>query len=175
MNFKKVNDILKEIEEKESKNKELQEKIRKEKEEKNKKKKEAEKKRIEKQKEKKKGEENANIKKAQTISNLKFKDIMNFWNEEAEKEKDYWAKKIKEINSRQNCLNKNIVEFEKNNENLNIIEKIGEQKALSKEEISKKKEITQLLEDMNAMGEIIKEEINSEKKNVQTNLSLKTK
>ena len=139
MNFKKVKDILKEIEEKERKNKELQEKIKKEKEEKNKKKEEAEKKRIEKQKQKKKEEENQNKKRAQTISNLKFKDIVNFWNEEAEKEKDYWAKIIKEINNRQNCLKKNTVEFEKNNENLNIIEKIGEQKALSKEEISKKK------------------------------------
>ena len=164
MNFKKVKDILKEIEEKERKNKELQEKIKKEKEEKNKKKEEAEKKRIEKQKQKKIEEENQNKKRAQTISNLKFKDIVNFWNEEAEKEKDYWAKIIKEINNRQNCLKKNTVEFEKNNENLNIIEKIGKQKALSKEEISKKKEITQLLEDMNAMGEIIKEEIHSDKK-----------
>ena len=106
MNFKKVKDILKEIEEKENKNKELQEKIKKEKEEKNKKKEEAEKKRIEKQKQKKIEEENQNKKRAQTISNLKFKDIVNFWNEEAEKEKDYWAKIIKEINNRQNCLKK---------------------------------------------------------------------
>ena len=162
MNFK---DIIKNIQEKENKNKELLEKNLIETEKRKLKKKEL--------------TEQVFIKKSNTFSikeekefkepqNLKRKSIqerIQFWNDLAEREKEYWAKIIKEINARQNnSTNNTKIYFNKNNENLNIIEKAGELKGLSKEEISKNKEITQLIEDMNAMGTIIKESIKLEKK-----------
>ena len=68
---------------------------------------------------------------------------------------------IQEINERQNNLNK---VNQEQNENLEIIEKLGKIKSLPHEEIIKEKKKTQLLEDMNAMGTILKEQIIKEKK-----------
>ena len=72
---------------------------------------------------------------------------------------------IKEINERQsNLIKENKIHNEIKNENLEIIEKVGKSKSLSDEEITKEKNKTQLLEDMNAMGIIMKEQILEEKK-----------
>ncbi len=90
---------------------------------------------------------------------------------EQKKEKQKQKEKIneiqKEINLRQYNLRieKNIIN-EKKSDNIELIEKIGKLKGLSKEEIKKETDKAQILEDMSTMGTIMKEKIIHEK---QTN------
>ena len=72
--------------------------------------------------------------------------------------------KLKEINERQINFNNNSleVEYKKNNENIELIEKNAEKNGLSKAEIIREVKRTQLLEDMSAMGTIMKNKIKKE-------------
>ena len=117
---------------------------------------------------KKKNVENkSNVKteEEEEIKNEKDSDEENKLNEVKEKEEEIKKEKIEEINNRQfNLLKENDLQFEVRNENLDLIEKAGKLKSLTDEEIKIEKNKVQLLEDMNAMGTIMKEQILEEKK-----------
>jgi len=81
--------------------------------------------------------------------------------DEKEKEKQLFE----EINNRQFDLLKGKKPlYSEENENLDLIEKVGKSKSLPEEEIIKEKNRVQLLEDMNFMGIIIEKKILKEKK-----------
>jgi len=64
-----------------------------------------------------------------------------------------------------NIRNQNYIGLDIKNENLEIIQKNGELKGLSKEEILRNKKFAQVIEDMSTMGRIMKNKILKEKKN----------
>ena len=114
-------------------------------------------------KQKKEGTQLTEVESTENIKILN-KSIENI-KEEEEEEIKIEETKIEEINKRQEILRKEkIIQNETKNENLEIIEKAGKFKSLSEEEIKKEQHKTQLLEDMNAMGTIMKEQIIEEKK-----------
>jgi len=81
--------------------------------------------------------------------------------DEKEKEKQLFE----EINNRQFDLLKGKKPlYSEENENLDLIEKVGKSKSLPEEEIIKEKNRVQLLEDMNFMGIIMEKKILKEKK-----------
>jgi len=110
---------------------------------------------------------NVETEEEEEIKNEKDSDEENKLNEIKEKEEEMKKEKekIEEINNRQfNLLKENNLKFEVRNENLDLIEKAGKLKSLTDEEIKIEKNKVQLLEDMNAMGTIMKEQILEEKK-----------
>ena len=128
------------MEEEEKRKKEEEEKRRKE-EEKRRKEEEEEKRRKEEEEKRRKEEEEKRI----------------------EEEKERFDIK-KRINKRQYELrNSQNIEDNNKSDNINIIEKVGKLKDLSSEDIKKETKKAQLIEDMSAMGTIMKEEIIKEK------------
>jgi len=71
---------------------------------------------------------------------------------------------LEKINNRKcDLLKGNKALFDPENENLNLIEKVGKYKIFSLKEIIKEKNKAQILEDMNIMGIIIKKNFGRKK------------
>jgi len=104
------------------------------------------------------------INKKNIIEFSKIRD-KNGKNNEIYDEKEKEKQLFEEINNRQFDLLKGKKPlYSEENENLDLIEKVGKSKSLPEEEIIKEKNRVQLLEDMNFMGIIMEKKILKEKK-----------